>query len=143
VKDHRREALLAVRAQAVLVLRLREKIREEKQSGLRAVRLDAQTTKSGVQAGLDAGMIRREEMARILKREEALLRRLEKKARAAMEGMTPEKYAFCALYYIGAMGIGEAARAVERSERQCLRYKSEIEGAGLSFGMKKALSAKN
>ena len=40
----------------------------------------------------------------------------------------PGDYGFCALYYIEGLSIEETARAIDRSERQCLRYKREIEG---------------
>ena len=124
-----RENLVQVRAQAKLVARLREKTEEEKRIGLRAMRMDTIARSGTNTAGLDAGMIRREEMARILAREEALLRRMEKKARQAMEGMKPELYAFCALYYIAGMSLADVSAAIDRSERQCIRYRREIEQA--------------
>lgn len=128
VKENGREALKRARSQAVLIRRLRERAYEEGKSGLRAIRFDAQIAGGGTRAGLEAGMIRREETARILRREEALMRRMEKKAREAMAQMKPEQYAFCALYYIAGMSIQETAGAIDRSERQCIRYRREIEG---------------
>ena len=41
--------------------------------------------------------------------------------------MRPELYAFCVLYYIGGLDLSEVAAAVDRSERQCMRYRREIE----------------
>ena len=122
-----REGLIQIRAQAKLVARLRERTAEENRIGLRSIRMDAAPRSGAHAAGLDAGMIRREEMARILAREEALLRRMEKKARQEMEGMRPELYAFCALYYIAGMSLADVSAAIDRSERQCIRYRREIE----------------
>ena len=122
-----RECLIRVRAQAKLVAGLRERTREETRSGLRAIRMDSPIRGGGNAIGLDAGMIRREEMARVLSREEALLKRMERKARQAMEGMKPELYAFCALYYIAGLSLTEVSEAIDRSERQCTRYRREIE----------------
>lgn len=122
-----RESLIQVRAQAKLVARLRERTEEEKRIGLRAIRMDSPIRGGGNAIGLDAGMIRREEMARVLSREEALLKRMERKARQAMEGMKPELYAFCALYYIAGLSLTEVSEAIDRSERQCTRYRREIE----------------
>lgn len=128
MRDTDREALRRVRSQAILVSCLRERIGGEIKSGLRAIRMDGMPRGSGSCAGLDARMIRQEEMVRALRREEALLRRREKAAREVMDGMKPEMYAFCAMYYVGGMSLTETARAIDRSERQCLRYKREIEG---------------
>ena len=97
VNEREREQLIRVRAQAMLVARLRERTAEESRIALRAIRLDAVPKSGGPATGLDAGMIRREEMARVLAREEALLKQMEWKARQAMEGMKPELYVFCAL----------------------------------------------
>ena len=44
-----------------------------------------------------------------------------------MDDMRPELYAFCALYYLAGLSLAETAEAVDRSERQCARYKREIE----------------
>lgn len=126
-KRRAREALTMTRAQAKLVAGLTERLRGLSRDGLRSARLDAAPRTGTKTYGLDAAMIRREETERILGRETALLHRMERRARKAMEGMKPEKYAFCALYYISAMSIEETAEAIERSVRQCMRYKREIE----------------
>ena len=52
---------------------------------------------------------------------------LELEARKVMEDMAPELYAFCVFYYIGGVSLKETSRAIDRSERQCLRYKMRIE----------------
>jgi len=127
VNGKARERLMSVRSQAVLVARLRERVIREKQSTLRSIRLDGMPRSSGHASGLDAGMIRREEMERLLEREEAQLHLMEKRARQAMEGMKPEMYAFCALYYMAGMSLTDVSAAIDRSERQCERYRREIE----------------
>lgn len=127
MRDTDREALRRVRSQAILVNCLRERLGGETKSALRSIRLDGMPRSGGTGGGLDARLIRQEEMARTLRREEALLRRREKAAREAMDGMKPELYAFCAMYYIGGMSVAEAAQALDRSERQCMRYKREAE----------------
>lgn len=123
-----RQALMRVRAQAQLIARLNEQLRRETGDGLCAMRLDGLPRgRGGVPQGLDARIERRDAMRRIAARESALLRRMEKEARRAMDGMRPEMYAFCALYYIGGLSIAQTAEAIDRSERQCVRYKREIE----------------
>ena len=77
--------------------------------------------------GLDVRLEKREAMERILNRESALLRRYEQEARAEMDRMRPEHYAFCALYFLAGLSLTETAEAIDRSERQCMRYKREIE----------------
>ena len=44
--------------------------------------------------------------------------------------MKPGEYAFCLMYYIGAYSIEETSRAIDRSVRQCERYRSAIGGQG-------------
>ena len=110
----RGEKMARVRAQAMLVRRLGEQLREASGDGLRSMRLDVRLEK-------------REAMERILNRESALLRRYEQEARAEMDRMRPEHYAFCALYFLAGLSLTETAEAIDRSERQCMRYKREIE----------------
>ena len=126
--ENQREILKNVRAQVKLVMMLKGRLYEEGKAALRALRMDGMPKGSASTSGLDAQMIRREEMSRMLRREEARLRRMERKARQEMEGMKPELYAFCALYYIAGMSLIDVSEAIDRSERQCLRYKREIEG---------------
>lgn len=125
MKDKQRQALVRTRAQAILVRRLGERIRAE--CMVSSPRLDGapRTTCAGM--GLDHRLIRRQALEEMTRRETALLRRYEREARRAMDEMKPEMYAFCALYYIGGASIGETAQAIDRSERQCIRYKNEIE----------------
>jgi len=66
-------------------------------------------------------------MCRLIERESGILREYEKEARREMDDMRPELYAFCALYYLAGMSLAETAEAIDRSERQCARYKREIE----------------
>jgi len=79
--------------------------------------------------GLDAQLEKKEAMERMLRRESNLLRRYEREARKEMDLMRPEHYAFCAMYYIAGFSLEETAKALERSIRQCARYKREIETA--------------
>lgn len=52
---------------------------------------------------------------------------VEKKAREYMDNMKPAMYAFCVMYYINALSLDAVAEAIERSTRQCIRYKDRIE----------------
>lgn len=123
-----RDVLKRTRMQAMLVRQMRERIGGESRSGMRAIRMDAMAGGSRSTAGLDARMIRLEEMTRVLRREEARLRRLEKTARELILTLRPELYAFCTLYYVAGMSLVDVGEAIDRSERQCMRYRSEIQG---------------
>lgn len=124
----RGEKMARVRAQAMLVRRLGEQLREAPDDGLRSMRLDGMPrAQGGAPRGLDVRLEKREAMERILDRESALLRRYEQEARAEMDRMRPEHYAFCALYFLAGLSLAETAEAIDRSERQCMRYKREIE----------------
>ena len=124
----RGEKMARVRAQAMLVRRLGEQLREASGDGLRSMRLDGMARAQSTAArGLDVRLEKREAMERILNRESALLRRYEQEARAEMDRMRPEHYAFCALYFLAGLSLTETAEAIDRSERQCMRYKREIE----------------
>ena len=121
-----RDTLLEMRSQAIVASRMRERA-QEGTSELRSLKLDGMPKGPSRTGGLDARMIRQEETARMLRREEARLRRMEKKARELMARMRPELYAFCAMYYIGGLSLQETAEAIDRSVRQCMRYRKEIE----------------
>lgn len=122
------DALRRTRAQRLLVRRLGEKIRRETMDGLHSPRLDGLPgSGSAATAGLEARLIKREALERLTARESDLLRSYERAARTFMDAMGPEDYAFCALYYLAGLSLGETAEALERSERQCLRYKRRIE----------------
>ena len=126
MKDER-SIFARVRAQTLLVRRLGEQI-EDAAPGLRAMRLDDMPrAKGGVPGGLDVQMAKKDALERIAARESAVLREMEAQARTEMEGMKPDLYAFCALYYLGALSVEDTAQAIDRSVRQCMRYKSEIE----------------
>lgn len=121
------DALRRVRAQRMLVGRLGERIRREMGDGVHSPRLDGVSGGHGMASGLEARLIKREALERLAARESALLREYERVARTFMDAMSPEDYAFCALYYLAGLSLTETAEALERSERQCLRYKRRIE----------------
>ena len=120
------QVLRRVRAQARLVNELGEKIEAMKPGTIRSPKLDGMP-RSGFSGGLDVQLVKWDSLKRIAARESALLRKYEKEARKEMDGMKPEWYAFSVLYYIGGLSIEETAEAIDRSPRQCLRYKREIE----------------
>lgn len=124
----RGEKMARVRAQAMLVTRLAGQMKEMSADGLRSLRLDGMPRGTGYALrGLDIRMEKREAMQRLIERESALLREYEREARREMDDMRPEHYAFCALYYLAGLSLAETAEAIDRSERQCARYKREIE----------------
>lgn len=117
-----------VRAQALLVRRLSEQIRSEAADGMKSPRLDGMPRGKGYAGdGIAARYEKREAMRNLMERESAVLREYEHAARAEMDRMAPEQYAFCALYYLAGMSLEEASEALDRCERQCRRYKREIE----------------
>ena len=126
ITEMMRDQLLEMRSQAIVASHMRERA-QEGTSELRSLRLDGMPKGPARTGGLDARMIRQEETARMLRREEARLRRMEKKARESMAKMRPELYAFCTMYYIGGLSLTETAEAIDRSVRQCMRYRKEIE----------------
>ena len=126
----KREHFARVRAQVMLVRRLNEQMKALAPDGLRSLRLDGMPqARGGVPRGLDVQMEKREALERMLRRESRLLRQYEQAARKAMDGMSPEHYAFSAMYYIGGFSMEETAEAIDRSLRQCLRYRREIEAS--------------
>lgn len=129
ITEAERKALVRARTQTLLVRRLSEQIRRESPDGLHSLALDGMPrARGGIARGLDTQLAKREALQRMAARESALMREYEKEARGAMDRMGPEDYAFCALYYLAALSISEVAEALDRSERQCLRYKRRIEG---------------
>ncbi|MBQ2990615.1 MAG: hypothetical protein IJD60_04920 [Clostridia bacterium] len=62
-----------------------------------------------------------------LEKEEALLKACEVATRKSMETLKPELYAFAAMYYLGGMSLTDSADAICKSQRQCMRYKKQIE----------------
>jgi len=124
----RREIMLRVRSQVLLVRRLNEQLRELSPDGVRSLRIGgAAGVRGGMPSGLDVQMERREALERMIRRESAALREYETAARQEMDGMKPAEYAFCLMYYIGACSIEETSSLIERSIRQCNRYKQEME----------------
>ena len=129
ITEAERRALVRARTQTLLVRRLSEQLRRESPDGLHSIVPDGMTrARGGMAHGLDAQLAKREALQRMAARESALMREYEREARSAMDRMGPEDYAFCALYYLAALSISEVAEALDRSERQCLRYKRRIEG---------------
>lgn len=127
---NRKDILNRVRMQVMLVRRLNGQIRELSGDGLRSLRLDGMPGRTrGVYHGLEVQIEKKEALERMLRRESRLMRQYEKEARKAMDGMTPELYAFSAMYYIAGFSVEETSKAMDRSVRQCMRYKREIETA--------------
>lgn len=126
----RKEILGRVRMQVQLVRTLSGQVKELSGSGLRSIRLDGAPRAPGsLGRGLDVRMEKKDALERMLRKESRLLRTYEKEARQEMDGMKPEHYAFCVMYYIGGLSLEETALAMDRSARQCARYKREIEAA--------------
>lgn len=125
----RKDILSRVRTQVMLVRTLSGQIRETSADGLRSLRLDGTPRSGGTYRGLDTRLEKKEALERMLRRESELLRQYESEARREMDGMKPEHYAFCAMYYIAGFSLEETAEALDRSARQCARYKREIEAA--------------
>ena len=122
----RKDVFCRVRTQVMLVRSLSEKVRELSGDGLRSLRLDGAPRGNGYR-GLDAKMEKKDALERMLRRESELLREYERAARKEMNGMRPELYTFCAMYYIGALSLEAAGEAMDRSPRQCARYRKEVE----------------
>lgn len=124
----RKGALNRVRRQVLLVRQLMDRQRELAADGVHSPRMNGMPkAMGGIAAGLEARVSRREEMERLIRRESEVLIACEKEAREAMDGLKPELYAFCVMYYINGFTLDETAQALERCERQCTRYRREIE----------------
>ena len=67
---------------------------------------------------------KKEALERMIERERALLVQYEEEARREMEEMKPGEYAFCLMYYIEGCTLKETSFAIDRSIRQCERYRS-------------------
>ena len=123
----RREIMTRMRAQTLLVKRLHEQRRELSCDGVRSLRIGGAPGGGNAAArGLDVQLERREALERMIERESAKLRAYEEEARREMEGMKPGEYAFCLMYYIGGYSMQETSEAIDRSIRQCERYRSAI-----------------
>lgn len=125
----RKDILCRTRMQVRLVRTLSGQVREISGDGLRSLRLDGMPGSCGMYRGLDARLEKKDALERMLRRESELLRQYESEARRVMDEMKPEHYAFSAMYYIAGFSLEETAQALDRSARQCARYKREIEAA--------------
>ena len=126
----RKDIFGRVRMQLKLVRTLREQLRELLKDGVRSMQMDAMPRgMSGIGRGLEIRIEKREAKEEMLRKESELLQAYEKEARREMDSMKPEHYAFCAMYYMGGLSLEETAEAMDRSVRQCARYKREIEMA--------------
>lgn len=125
------QALRRVRMQAQLLRRLNEQLKGYAADGVRSPQMDGMPRGRGAAgSGIELRYEKREAMQRLLARESAVLREYDRAARAVMERMRPEYYAFCALYYLAGLTMEETAEAIERSTRQCERYRAQIERGG-------------
>ena len=125
----RREVMTRVRSQVLLVRRLNEQLRELSPDGVCSLRIGGMPGgKGGVPRGLDVQMERREALERMIRRERAVLMEYETAARREMDGMKPSEYAFCMMYYLDARTIKETSVAIDRSIRQCQRYREMFGG---------------
>lgn len=126
----RRETMRRVRAQAQLVQRLCARMKEYAADGIRSPGLDGMPRARGcAPSGVMLRYEKREAMREVIEKESAVLREYEQAARREMDLMRPELYAFCAVYYLAGMRMEEVMEAIDRSERQCARYRKEIESA--------------
>ena len=126
----RKEALNRVRRQVMLVRRLTEQMRELSPDGMHSLQLTGMPRASGGTArGLEMQLYKKEAMERMLRRETEVLRSYERAARETMDGMRPELYSFCVMYYINGFTLEETGRTLDRCKRQCARYRQEIESA--------------
>lgn len=61
-----------------------------------------------------------------LRRETRDLIACEAQARAHLDGLTPQLYAFAVMYFIAGESLENTAEAIDRSARQCVRYKRAL-----------------
>lgn len=124
-----RQTLLRVRGQARLVRELSEKLTDIQTATIGAVQLDGMPHgKGGLARGLEIRLMMKETLEKSLEREGALLHELEEEAGKAISGMKAGLYSFCMYYYIGGLSLEDTIRMTDRSRRQVMRYKREIEG---------------
>lgn len=123
----RREIMTRMRSQALLVRRLEEQMKELCPDGLRSIRIGGAGGGGHAPArGLDVQIQRKEAVERMLTREKARLAQYEAAARQEMAAMKPGEYAFSLMYYIGGYSLEETSRMIDRSVRQCERYRGAI-----------------
>ena len=125
----RREIMTRMRSQALLVRRLEEQRKELSCDGVRSLRIGGVCGGGNAAArGLDVRLEKKEAIERMLAREQARLCEFEAAARREMEDMRPGEYAFCLMYYIEAYSLEETSELIDRSMRQCQRYRSIVCG---------------
>ena len=123
-----RQILLQVRGQVRLVRELNEKWKDMQTATLGAVQFDGMPHgRGGLSRGLEVKLMMKETLEKTLEREGAILRKMEEKARNVLSGMKIGLYSFCIYYYIGGMSLEETMKIMDRSRRQVMRYKREIE----------------
>lgn len=61
-----------------------------------------------------------------LRKETRLMIGYEQQARAHLDGLTPQLYAFAVMYFIAGESLEKTAEAIDRSARQCGRYKRAL-----------------
>ena len=124
----RREIMTRVRSQVLLVKRLEEQMKELGIDGVRSMNYGGAGGGGGDARarGLDVRLEKKEALERMIAREKMRLEEYEAAARREMALMKPGEYAFCLMYYIGACTIRETSRLINRSVRQCERYRSII-----------------
>lgn len=128
MKEKEKKALLRVRAQVRIVRELGERLKALDPEAAHGAPMDGMPrARGGLPGGLDTLIARRDSLKRIIERESELMRRYDDEARKSLDQMRPDLYTFCVLYYLGGLDIDEVAQALERSERQCMRYRKEIE----------------
>lgn len=129
MNEKERQVLLRVRGQVRLVRELNEKLTEMQAATLSAVQLDGMPHgRGGLARGLEVKLMMKESLEKSLEREGAILHELEDEARGIISGLKIGLYSFCMYYYIGGLSLEDTIRMTDRSRRQIMRYKREIEG---------------
>lgn len=129
MNEKERQVLLRVRGQVRLVRELSEKLTEMQAATLSAVQLDGMPNgRGGLARGLEVKLMMKESLEKSLEREGAILHELEDEARGIISGLKIGLYSFCMYYYIGGLSLEDTIRMTDRSRRQIMRYKREIEG---------------
>ena len=101
--SERGRALSRVRRQVLLVRALKDRLRG--------------TDGAGADTAYIADKLRKETRALIA---------CEAQARAHLDGLEPQLYAFAMMYFIAGESLEKTAEAIDRSARQCGRYKRTL-----------------
>jgi len=123
-----------VRAQALLVKRLKEQLHTVSPGIRSMITTEMPAGRGGLKKGLDVQIAKKDALERMIKQECSVLRKFEQAAREEMDAMKPGQYAFCSMYYLSGLSIEETSEMIERSIRQCSRYRAEIEGEADTIG---------